>query len=195
MNRLTKFVREPVRVLMATVVVALGIGLGPGAPVAHAAAYQPVTTESACLNTSEAQFLTLINKYRAANGRAALKVSKSLDVSSFAHSKDMATRNYFSHNTLSPLLAGQSGALPWDRMKDAGYGYSTSKGENLAAGTGYSSAEAVFNAWKASSGHNDNMLNSNYRVIGIGFASVPGSRYSNYWTTNFGGTVDAAPSC
>lgn len=181
------------RVSMVALVLALGFALVSGiqfSSVAYAAAYQPVTTDAACLSPQEQQFLTLINQYRASKGLPALKASKALNVASFYHSKDMAVRKYFSHTTKSPLLAGQSGATPWARMADAGYGYSTYKAENIAAGQ--TTAQAVFNAWKASSGHNANMLNANYKVIGIGMAVVSGSPYGTYWTTDFGGFVDAA---
>lgn len=148
--------------------------------------------EASCLSTAEKQFLTLINQYRATKKLAPVQASKTLNIASYKHSLDMGKRKYFAHNTKTPLPAGQSGALPWDRMKDAGYGYNTYKGENIAAG--YSSAQAVFNGWKASSGHNKNMLNPNFKVIGIGFVNVTGSPYKYYWTTDFGGKVDAAPT-
>ena len=155
--------------------------------------YPNRTTEATCLNTQEKQFLTLINNYRASKGMKALRASKSLNIASFTHSKDMATRRYFSHTTKSPLPVGQSGSSFTNRMSDAGYTYSTYKGENIAAGQ--STAQAVFNAWKASSGHNANMLNAKYTVIGIGLATVSGSPYTNYWTTDFGGYADAASTC
>lgn len=155
--------------------------------------YPNRTTEATCLNTQEKQFLTLINNYRASKGLKALKASKSLNIASFTHSKDMATRRYFAHDTKTPLPAGQSGAKFYNRMSDAGYTFNTYKGENIAAG--HSTAQAVFNAWKASSGHNANMLNAKYTVIGIGLATVSGSPYTNYWTTDFGGYTDAASTC
>jgi uncharacterized protein YkwD len=148
--------------------------------------------EASCLNSAESQFLTLINNYRQSKGLGALKASRALNVASYKHSLDMGKRKYFSHTTKSPLPAGQSGSSPWDRMMDAGYGYNTYKGENIAAG--YSSAQSVFNGWKASSGHNKNMLNANFTVIGVGYASVSGSPYKYYWTTDFGGKTDAAPT-
>lgn len=147
---------------------------------------------ASCLSSAEQQFLSLINQYRQSKGLSALKASKALNVASYKHSLDMGTRKYFSHYTKPPLPAGQSGPSPWDRMRDAGYGYNTYKGENIAAG--YSSATSVFNGWKASSGHNKNMLNPNFKVIGIGFVYVSSSPYRYYWTTDFGGYVDAAPS-
>jgi uncharacterized protein YkwD len=66
-------------------------------------------------------------------------------------------------------------------------------GENIAAG--FSTAQDVFNAWKNSPGHNANMLDPSFKAIGIGLATVSGSSYTYYWTTDFGGVVDAAPTC
>jgi hypothetical protein len=68
-----------------------------------------------------------------------------------------------------------------------GYCYNTYKGENIAAG--YSSAQAVFDGWKNSPGHNSNMLGANYRVMGIGYVFVAGSPYGHYWTNDFGGYI------
>jgi hypothetical protein len=73
-------------------------------------------------------------------------------------------------------------------MAASGYTYNTNKGENLAAGQ--STAAEVFAAWKASSGHNANMLNSSYKVLGVSFYTLAGSPYTYYWTTDFGGYVD-----
>jgi uncharacterized protein YkwD len=156
-------------------------------------AYVNTSTESVCLNTEERAFLKLINDYRASRGLPALKASRSMSAASYTHSLDMGRRAYFAHDTKLPLPAGQSGAKFYHRMADAGYTYNTYKGENIAAG--YASAQQVFNAWKSSSGHNANMLNANFKSIGIGRAVVSGSQYGTYWTTDFGGVVDAAPTC
>jgi uncharacterized protein YkwD len=172
---------------------ALSLVMSFSVTVSAQTAYPNRSTEATCLNAQEKQFLTLINNYRASKGLKALKASKSLNISSYTHSLDMAKRKYFSHDTKLPLPAGQSGAKFTNRMSDAGYTYSTYKGENIAAG--YSTAQAVFNAWKASSGHNANMLNGKYTVIGIGLSTVSGSPYTNYWTTDFGGYTDAASTC
>ncbi len=155
--------------------------------------YPNKTSEATCLNSQEKQFLTLINNYRASKGLKALKASKSLNIASYTHSLDLAKRHYFAHDTKSPLPAGQTGAKFTHRMSDAGYKFNSYKGENIAAGQ--STAQAVFNSWKGSSGHNANMLNKNYTVIGIGLATVSGSPYTNYWTTDFGGYADAASTC
>lgn len=135
------------------------------------------------LDSEEAAFCGLINSYRATQGLPALMVSEALTAASEWHSTDMATKNYFSHTD-------STGRDPFQRMTAFGYGYSTYRGENIAAGN--ATAQATFDQWKNSAGHNANMLNANYKVIGIGKATNTTSTYKNYWTTDFGGVVDGA---
>ena len=149
-------------------------------PPAIASAADPV------LDAEERAFCTQINQYRAQNGRAALKVSVSLTNASEWMSRDMATKNYFSHtDSLGRTFSTRLGAF--------GYTYNTGKAENIAAGNATSAA--TFAQWKASSGHNTNMLNSTYKVIGIGRAYDSASTYKWYWTTDFGGYVDRTIAC
>jgi len=91
-----------------------------------------------------------------------------------AHSRDMATRNYFSHT--SPEGQGLA-----NRMALAGYRF-TSAGENIAAG--YSTPAAVVAGWLASPGHCANLMSGSYTVVGIGFGTG-GGRYGTYWTQDF----------
>ena len=71
---------------------------------------------------------------------------------------------------------------------DAGYTYSAA-GENIAAG--YTTAEAVFTAWEetdedyAGQGHRRNMLNSNFKAVGIGHVYANGY---HYWVQVFSGS-------
>jgi uncharacterized protein YkwD len=74
-------------------------------------------------------------------------------------------------------------------MKAAGYTSYTTAGENIAAGQ--QTAQAVFNAWKNSSGHNANMLKASFTQIGIGHVVVNGSKYGTYWTTDFANGNDS----
>src|SRR5215217_4904836 len=75
-------------------------------------------------------------------------------------------------------------------MKNHGYTNSGGAvGENIAAG--YATASAAFAAWKASAGHNANMLSTYFKEIGIGRAYNANSTYGWYWTTDFGGYADA----
>lgn len=126
----------------------------------------------------EALFLQLINEYREQNGVPVLEINSYLQTASQWLSEDMADKNYFSHTD-------SLGRDAFQRMAYFGYDLATSKGENIAAG--YTTAASVMVGWKNSPGHNANMLNSNYRVIGIGLAYGEASDYGWYWTTDFGG--------
>ncbi|HKQ77745.1 MAG TPA: CAP domain-containing protein [Blastocatellia bacterium] len=124
----------------------------------------------------------MINSYRAQNGKSQLKISASLTRAAEWMSGDMASKNYFSHTD-------SQGRDPFARMTAFGYNYPTSRGENLAAG--YDDAVRTFNQWKASPGHNSAMLGATYNVIGIARVYSANSTYKWYWTTDFGGYVDA----
>ena len=126
--------------------------------------------------------LRLINEYRAQSGLSQLRISAALTNSAEWMSGDMAAKNYFGH-------VDSQGRNPFVRMSAFGYNYSTSRGENLAAG--YSDAVRTFNQWKTSASHNSAMLNGNYNVIGIARVFGGNSTYKWYWTTDFGGYVDA----
>ncbi len=117
-----------------------------------------------------------MNKERASAGCGALTVNPILVAVARAHSKDMAVRGYFDHN--SP-----DGKSPFDRMRDAGYKGGL-MGENIAAGQ--PTPAAVMDAWMNSPGHRANILNCGYKVIGIGVYSLASSPYRIYWTQDFG---------
>ena len=135
----------------------------------------------------EVAFVNLINQYRVAHGAPALLVSDAISEACYRHNHDMAKYNFFDHYTVKSDWFAVN-ATPWDRMALSGYDYYTSKGENIAAGQ--QTAQAVFDAWKASSGHNANMLNSAFTVIGVSGYELAGSTYTFYWTTDFGAYVD-----
>jgi hypothetical protein len=143
------------------------------------------TAVSAALDSEEQAFLALINDYRQQNGRVPLVPEAATEAAAVWMSGDLGANAYFSHTD-------SLGRSPWTRMCDFGYCYATSKGENIAGGTG--SAQIAFNLWKDSPGHNANMLNSTFRVIGIGRVYTPGSPFGWYWTTDFGGYIPPGTS-
>lgn len=134
------------------------------------------------LNTEEQAFLTLINNYRQQKGLGVLTVDTRLQDAAEWMSVDMGVNAYFSHTD-------SLGRDPFERMAAFGYNFNTWKGENLAAGT--SSAQTAFDLWRASPGHNSNMLNENYTAIGVALRYTAGSPYRWYWTTDFGGIVSS----
>ena len=140
-------------------------------------------------DAEELEFLGLINEYRETNGLRPVILSDTLAVAAERHSKDMAEYGFFAHNTAESSYY-PAGAEPWDRMGAEGYDHNTAKGENLAVG--YETAEEAMQAWKESPAHNAAMLDGNYRVMGVARINVPGSVHGWYWTTDFGGYVDAS---
>jgi uncharacterized protein YkwD len=88
------------------------------------------------------------------------------------HSSDMATHNYFSHT-------GLDGSEPGDRITRAGYAWST-WGENIAAG--YDTVREVVDGWMQSDGHCANIMNPQFRDMGMACAQSDTSDYGKYWT-------------
>jgi uncharacterized protein YkwD len=164
-------------IIASLLVLAAGIGASRRPPEAHALA-DCVANET--LDSEELAFLTLLNNHRAQNGRQPLGVSHTLSRAAAWKSKDLGVQAYFAHDDLGRTWV--------QRIRDCGYRYNTYLGENIAAGV--SSAQAAFDLWKNSSGHNANMLGANYTTIGIGREYVAGSPYGWYWTTEFGGVDD-----
>lgn len=90
------------------------------------------------------------------------------------HSSDMATHDFFSHDS--------SDGTTFDvRITQAGYAW-RSVGENIAAG--YPTAATVVAGWLKSPGHCQNIMSAGFTQIGIG--RVTGGSYATYWTQDFG---------
>lgn len=85
------------------------------------------------------------------------------------HSIDMRDNKYFSHTAPDGSNAGE-------RMERAGYQW-TAYGENIASGP--ANEKAVIADWLSSPGHCKNIMNKNYREMGIG-------RAGRIWTQVFG---------
>ena len=135
----------------------------------------PSSVESDDRSTSAIQqVLNLVNNERSKAGARPLRLHSRLNAAAQAHSNDMARNNFMGHT-------GSDGSKMTDRMKRYGYNYRWA-GENVAAGQ--KSARAVMRAWMNSSGHRKNILNPNFRDIGIAYAQ--GGRYGIYWTQVFG---------
>jgi uncharacterized protein YkwD len=88
----------------------------------------------------------------------------------------MGDQGYFNHQSLD-------GRSPFDRMKQAGYTGST-MGENIAAGQ--TSPSAVVQGWMQSSGHCKNIMNGQFKDLGVGYY-LGTQGYKHYWVQNFGG--------
>lgn len=143
--------------------------------------------ESSCPGAKSAQQeLALINAARAAPrlcGTVAfpavppLTWHAQLESAAIAHSRDMATRNFFGHTNPDGLTSVQ-------RIVSAGYSPFTWAGENIAAG--YDSSEAVLQGWLTSPGHCENIMRADYIHFAVACATNPNSDYGTYWTQTFG---------
>jgi len=131
--------------------------------------------------------LCLLNKQRGAHHMGRLRLSKGLGVAARGHSAEMARVHYFSHSSLS-------GASFLDRIRRAGYlrrAHRWSVGENIAWGTGrLSTPRSIVSAWMHSPGHRANILQRNFRQIGIGISAGAPVRAASgsgaTYTTDFG---------
>jgi uncharacterized protein YkwD len=160
---------------------------GAPTPAPAPAPTTPGTRLTCNLPNFQAEMLDAINAHRRAGAScgaqgqfppaAALTWNAALTQSAAAHSDDMVARNFFSHT-------GSNGSNVGDRATAAGYNWRT-LGENIAAGQ--SSIAQVMDGWMKSDGHCANLMNAQYRDIGV--ACVTGNAntsYRTYWTQNFG---------
>lgn len=108
-------------------------------------------------DVTKSQLLDLTNQERQRLGLFPLTSDPTLEKAAYFKGQDMLEKGYFSHN--SP-----SGVNPWYWFKAAGYSYRYA-GENLAIG--FVDSQELFNAWDNSSSHRENLLNPNYKEIGI----------------------------
>ncbi len=103
------------------------------------------------------------NSARAGNGVSSLSLNNQLNLAAQSKADDMATRNYWSHNT-------PEGNPPWTFVKAQSYSYQK-LGENLA--TGFNDEQSTIDGWMASPPHRENLLDSGFKEVGFGFANIP----------------------
>lgn len=132
-------------------------------------------TDEVKLSPTESFILEETNKARAAEKLPPLKLNRILMKVARAHSENMARQHKMEH-----VLDGKK---PSQRVAEAGYDYHYT-GENVAYGFGGFGAEDVFEGWMKSPGHRKNILDKNYKEIGIGVATD--DKGATYYTQEFG---------
>jgi len=115
--------------------------------------------------------LCLINRERVGHGENPLQPNRQLQRAAQSHTEDMAFGDYFEH-------VGSKGDTPLDRMRAAGYIYSSQigyeVGENIGWGTLWlATPRAIVAAWMASPGHRANILDAHFRDTAIGVSPHP----------------------
>ncbi|MFJ9727685.1 CAP domain-containing protein [Streptomyces sp. NPDC101209] len=136
------------------------------APAASAAV--TVSTQAA----AEAEVLRLVNIERNKVGCSPVAANSALTDLAENFSDAMAAQDFFDHTD-------PSGATPWDRAAKAGI--SNLGGENIARGQ--ADAAAVMDAWMNSPGHRANILNCDFKTLGVGVHFGTGGPW---WTQDFG---------
>ncbi len=171
---------------------ALALTAAVGVSAADPREAEAAATVSTCsggtitLSDTEKRSLDLHNQTRVSNGLSKFCVDSALQNAARAHSKEMIDKDYFSHNSYN-------GETFSNRLKRYGYTPLPNRywtvGENIAynSASGTASADKVHSQWMNSTGHKANILNKNFRQIGIG--AVYGD-YKGYnvtmWTVDFG---------
>ncbi len=136
-----------------------------------------------------ARVVELTNQARAAHGLPPLSMSSLLNDAAQVQTDDMAANSFHDH-------VGSDGSTPADRIYRAGYEGSTT-GENVACGA--ATPEELVDGWMNSPGHRANILNPDYREIGIGYTFDPvsivlsdGCGY-HFWAQTFGARETVYP--
>jgi uncharacterized protein YkwD len=124
----------------------------------------------------EIELANLITSKRAEEGLADLDEQAQLTEAARLHAEDMGCNGFFSH--VSPTNGGVL-----DRVAAVGYQYLTI-GEIIAGGE--ISPEKVLQEWLDSPIHREQILDTKYRQIGLGFVQVEEQGYTYYWTVLFG---------
>lgn len=109
-------------------------------------------------NISPEEVIRLTNAERVNNGLAPLSTNSTLSQAALAKGNDMLSKGYWAH--FAP-----DGTSPWGFFLSFGYKYKYA-GENLARD--FADAGTAVSAWMNSPSHRENILNPNYKDIGIG---------------------------
>jgi uncharacterized protein YkwD len=141
------------------------------APEKEAAEAEAPVTVSAETQAA-AEVLRLVNEERAKVGCDAVSANSALAELAEDFSDAMAAQGFFDHTD-------PSGATPWDRAAQAGV--TNLGGENIARGQ--ADAAAVMEAWMDSPGHKANILNCDFKTLGVGVHLGSGGPW---WTQDFG---------
>ncbi len=124
----------------------------------------------------------LTNQERALNAAPQVVRSSVLDAAATLKAQDMAKNSYFSHD--SP-----TGVTPWFWFEAVNYPF-VHAGENLAVY--FTDSREVVEAWMNSPSHRANIVDSDYREIGIGTARGTYKGYDTIFVVQLFGTPAAA---
>ncbi|MBD2492116.1 CAP domain-containing protein [Aulosira sp. FACHB-615] len=121
------------------------------------------------------RILDLTNLERRKANLSLLTFNSKLAAAAQKHSQSMAMQDFFDHRNMV------------QRIQAERYQYSRI-GENITAGN--STPEQAMQSWMNSPGHRDNILNPQFRELGVGYYFLANDtgrvNYQHYWTQAFG---------
>jgi uncharacterized protein YkwD len=170
--------RAPIGVAIAFAFSSVGLLAAPTATFAWGA--------GSFSSASEQQLVALTNQSRANAGRRALRVDSALTSIARYRSKDMITRNYFSHS-IPP-----SGKSVFNVMSERGYCFNLA-GENIGWNTYPDDVATVqiHQMFMNSPSHRENIMGRAWDVIGVG--AYKGADGKKMWTVLFADKCGTAP--
>lgn len=121
-----------------------------------------IETPQTFLNGVDLDMITLINQARILAEVPEVTENELLDKTAMIKACDMRDRNYFEHED-------PDGQMPWHLFKEVGYEYLYA-GENLVKGTTVPVSDMFY--LMASKGHRANILNPDYREVGIATCGI-----------------------
>jgi hypothetical protein len=131
------------------------------------------------------QIVELTNAERANHGVPPLKLEPNLCRAAQWMTQDMAAYHYFGHEDSQGRRAGA-------RVPTFDYPNYSALGENLAVG--YRTAAEVVAAWMKSPGHRANILNPDFREIGVAYWKAANDIPNDtYWVQEFGSRYTSYP--
>jgi uncharacterized protein YkwD len=174
--------------LAALVSVVLAAPAGARSDAALASNAPPAKRKLSAVNALEAEVLADVNAMRRQRGLRPLQLSSALARAADSHSRDMAQRGYFTHESAD-------GSAFWKRVQrfygSSGYSFWT-VGENLLWASPDLNSATALSMWMASPPHRANLLSRQWREIGLAAVHVPsaGGVYGGHEVTivtaNFG---------
>jgi uncharacterized protein YkwD len=111
----------------------------------------------------EHELAETVNGWREGRNLVPLTRIPALDAVARAHSADMASRGYFSHDT-------PEGANPVDRLMAGGVEHFSLAGENVGMTSRQSPNAEIFQGWLASREHYENLSAPAFNATGVGIA-------------------------
>lgn len=125
--------------------------------------------------------IKLTNAERSKAGMLPLKRQDDLSKAARWLAEDMIAHNYFDHKD-------HMGCHSDSRLPKFGYVNYSILGENIAGGQ--TTPAQVVAAWMRSPGHRANLLNPDFREVGVACVQARNSVYRNYWVQDFGCRVE-----